>query len=276
MIIESHLKKSDLFKLLFEQKLKPIILRMIEDNENKVILSKNFINEKLEIRYDIHTLSRKIKESIFKTDLESSVNKRNEEITFFKSSEEITRKSDLFKFDFENKVLPIILEEFKSKSIISFDEKYLKNSLKIECTTENMYAKIRKILNEDIILSVRKNVFFEGKKINEFIFKKVIQNNKKSEIDEDKIELEKYFKEKEEEESIKNKEINNKLEEEDSKIFNDLISEFNKKEGISNVKSQLKNVNYNTEFFLCSKCKEGKITYYNNICSICNQEYKFI
>jgi rubrerythrin len=272
MNIETIKNKSDEFKSLFEEKIKPLIIEKINNSEDKVALSETYISEVLKTYYVTNTLNLKIKNAILGTNLGVSVNNRTKEFIFYKVSEDVKRESDLFEKNFNDKIKPFLLRIFKTKYIIGFEENFLKKYLNINYNTNNIYQRLRNILlNENISVSINKNVMIEGKKTNEFIFCDIIKKrkideennenmNKNKEVDKDKEDFDNYILKSEKEEREKNKKIHDEMIKEGVKSIKKLLEQPNNKE--------INESDNNT--ILCPNCKKGKIEYPETICPICN------
>lgn len=272
MNIETIKKKSDEFKLSFNEKIKPLIIEKLNSGEDKVALSETYISETLKTYYVTNTLNLRIKDAIYDTNLGVSVNNRTKEFIFYKVTEYVKRESDLFEKNFNDKIRPFLLKTFETKHIIGFEEVFLKKYLNIDYNTDNIYQRLRTILsNENISISIDKNVVIKGKKTNEFIFcdiskkRKIDEENNKNinkieEIDKDKEEFNTYILESERDEKEKQKKIKEKIIKEGDELIKKLFKPSNNKDRNES--------NYN--IIPCPVCKKGEIEYPEITCPNCN------
>lgn len=265
MKLESLSDKSSL-KMIFEKKLKPKIYESIDNGEIKVIFPKDYVNEMLNTNYELMYLFLKLKELLLDTDLNVSVRKLKKQFVFYKKADGIDRESDLFKTDFENNLKPKISKILKSKHSIAFEESFLKECLNTNYGTDRMYIKLRDILvNDDIAISVKKNVRVNDNKSNHFIFyrkgecKPHYQYEKVNfdkEIDVDKEDFKNYMLESTKEDERIKEEIHKKSLEGLSKS---LIMDTDK---------------YPEECCECPICK-GNIKYFSETCEHCGTNLKW-
>ncbi len=272
MNIETIKSKSDEFRLLFEQKIKPVIIKKINDGENKVVMSEIYIKDELKVYYIIDTLYAKIKKTLLETDLGVSINKNTKEFTFYRVTEDVKRESDLFEKNFNDKVIPIILKKFESTYIIGFEENFLKKLLNVDYSTDNIYQRLRNILlNENISISVNKNIIIKGIKTNEFIFydidkkRKIDEENSNNsyenkEVDEDKKDFDNYM--------LESKKRENEEEKKEKIIRKKIIDNFFINLTPDNLDPNF--TEYNDNIILCPICKKGEIEYPETICPVCN------
>ncbi len=270
MNIETVESKSNEFRSLFEQKIKPIIIEKINNGEGKIVMSEIYIKDELKAYYIIDTLYAKIKKALLETNLGVSVNKNTKEFIFYKVTEDVRRESDILEKNFNDKVIPIILKKFENTYIIGFEENFLKKLLNINYNTDNIYQRLRNILlNGDISVSINKNVIIKGIKTNEFIFcdidkkRKVdIENNDNSyenkEIDEDKKDFDNYM--------LESKKRESEEEEKEKIIRKKIVDDF----FIDLTPNNLNFAEYNDNIILCPLCKKGEIEHPGTICPVCN------
>ena len=188
MYIEKITNKSDMFKLQFEEIVKPYIYKQIKNDDSKAVLSMKYINENLGTNYNIDTLYIKMRNMLLGTELGVSIRRKSKEFVFYEVSDVIKRESDLIKIGFEKRLKPCILEVFKNKHIIGFEEDNLREVLDVNCSTINIYNSIKNLLyGTGITVSTRKNELINGKSVCKFVF---YDTNKKKQYDEDKIRIE--------------------------------------------------------------------------------------
>ncbi len=267
MNIETITKKGDTFKLSFVQKIKSYIEEKIKNGETKIILSEDYINEILNVQYTTDNLYIKMRNMLLGTNLGVSIKRKNREFVFYQISDNIGRESDLFKITFETKLKPYLLEIFKTKHIIGFEENFLKELLDINYSTTYIYNNFKNILlDTNITVSTEKNKIIKGKRINEFIF---CDNDKKKEIIKNNNEIEKN----------KNEEINN----EDEKEFMNYLKESEKFDKEQNLRRREKIVNEGAEFmknyiipdvemYKCPLCDDGILKFPDITCPNCKSK----
>mgnify|MGYP003394096915 FL=1 len=97
MYIEKITNKSDMFKLQFEEIIKPYIYKQIKNDDAKVVLSMKYINENLGTNYNIDTLYIKMRNMLLGTKLGISIRRKSKEFAFYEISDVIKRESDLIR-----------------------------------------------------------------------------------------------------------------------------------------------------------------------------------
>ena len=188
MYIEKITNKSDMFKLQFEEIIKPYIYKQIKNDDAKVVLSMKYITENSGTNYNIDTLYIKMRNMLLGTKLDISIRRKSKEFAFYEISDVIKRESDLIRIGFEKRLKPCLLEIFRDKYIIGFEEDNLREVLDVNCSTINIYNSIKNLLSDTgITVSTRKNELINGKKVCKFVFYDI---NKKRQYDEDKIGIE--------------------------------------------------------------------------------------
>lgn len=265
MNIEKNMNKSDIFKSEFEQKIKPYIIKKLNDDETKVTISENYINELLNVNYTTDNLYIKMRNMLIGTNLGVSIKRKNKEFIFYKTLDGINRESDLFKKTFDNKLKPYLLEELKNICTIGFEETYLKEYLEVSYGSTNIYNNLKKMLsNTSISVSIRRNTVIKGKKINEFIF---CNNELRKQIEEKNREMI-------ENEKRRKKEITENIIKENKKLVDKVNVDVN------NVLKNLPKVTDINEIeisdigvpeFNCPKCN-NKIKYHEEKCFVCNEQ----
>ncbi len=264
MKVESYISKSDFLKTKFEENLKPKIYERINNGEIKVILSKDYIDDALNNKYEIGYLFLKLKEILLDSDLNISIRKLKKEFVFYEKFDGINRECDVFKTNFKKNLEPKILKILKYEHSIIFEESFLKEYLNIKYSTDRIYKKLRDILlNTDISISLKKNVRMNSNKSNHFIFYRKgetiieIQNcykkiNNTEEIDSDKEDYKNYI--------------------EESTRENEKIKEEIHKESL---KGLLETLNSDIDNYCeCPVCK-GKIKDFSNKCVYCDTKLEW-
>lgn len=264
MKLESYINKIDFLKTKFEENLKPKIYERINNGEIKVVLSKDYINDALNNRYEIGYLFLKLKEILLDTNLNISIRKLKKEFVFYEKFDGINRECDVFKTNFKKNLEPKILKILKHKHSIIFEESFLKEYLNIKYSTDRIYKKLRDILlNTDILISLKKNIRMNNNKSNHFIFYRkdetIIETqnhceeiNFNEEIDSDKDDFKNYM-----EESTKE---NNKIKEEIHK---------------ESLKGLLETLNSDIDNYCeCPVCK-SKIKDFSNKCEHCDTKLEW-
>ena len=254
MNIGNCTKKSDMFKLEFEQKIKSHINNEIKNGKNKVILTQDYITEKLDIYYNIDNLYIKMRNMLIGTNLGVSIKRKSREFVFYELLDGVNRESDLFKFTVIKKLIPLLLEEFEikyevNKYKVGLEENYLKELLDVNFSTTNLYKTLKKTLPNNIILFTENKVIDE-KMIKAFVFYDI---NKKVKIDR-QVEEEKYRIR--EEEMKKEKEIEDIIRNENQKIKDSI------------------NQNINDTKFTCPNCN-NLVSNNVNKCDLCGQELEW-
>ncbi len=213
MYIEKIANKSDMFKLQFEEIIKPYIYKQIKNDDAKVVLSMEYINECLGTNYNIDTLYIKMRNMLLGTELGVSIKRKSKEFVFYEVSDIIKRESDLIRIGFEKRLKPCLLEIFKDKHIIGFEEDNLREVLDVNCSTINIYNSIKNLLSGTCItVSTRKNGLINGKRACKFVFYDI---NKKKQYDEDRVRIE-------EDERKRKKDVIKNIKKENKEIVDDV------------------------------------------------------
>lgn len=156
---------TETFKMDFEDKLKPQILKELNNTSNKAVFSEMYIRNTLNTRLlSLDNLYIKLRNVLMETELGISIKRKKSEFVFYYKSEKVNRESDILKVNFEQKLLPILLKT----DIKRIDETFLKQYLNVDYKTFNLYQKLRNILKDDsnIEVSLEQNVKDGDKTIN--------------------------------------------------------------------------------------------------------------
>lgn len=204
---ESFTDKNIFLKTIFEKSLKPKIHEKLDNGEIKVVLSVDYVKDTLGVDYEIGYLYTRLKETLLDTNLNISIRKLKKEFVFYEKSNNVNRECDTLRTIFKKSLEPKILKILSRKYSITFEEKFLKEYLNIEYSTDRIYKKLKDILmNTDISISVKKNVKIDNNKSNHFIFYKkgeiliekqniCKETNSNEEIDLDKEDFKNYMEE---------------------------------------------------------------------------------
>ena len=167
-------RESDIFKLNFEQKMKPVIL----DNLNSNLKSEFSIIEIKEIFdiVNIDTIYQRLRSILSETEL--GLSRKDDKFIFYKKQDGLKHGSDIFKMNFEQKLKPKIKNLLKSQEQVTLTEGFIKEELDIDNITDTLYLKLRNIVDTDLNVSIRRNIVTddeaivkkEGKIVNLFDF----------------------------------------------------------------------------------------------------------
>ncbi len=270
MKVDKIISESDRFKLDFEEKMKPYIIKKLNDDEIRVTINEDHVKKILNINYTTDNLYIKMRNIILGTDLGVSIKRKTKEFIFYKIIDGVNRESDLLKITFENRLKPYLLKELKNTCTVGFEENYLKEYLEVDYGTINIYNNLKKMLSDtNISISIKRNVIINGKKINEFVF---YNNTLKKQIEEEnKRNTENVRKRKKElTENIinENREIINKANSDIDNVLDNLpkVTDVNEIEVPEIEISEIDVPEFN-----CPNCS-SKVKYHEKKCNVCDEE----